>query len=144
MSVLKRTSLCACAFLGVSLAILTDSPPAASQAPNAWQLLAGCAEKVQELEAEVETLRQQLREQGQDGAIRWASAANAADGLGGDESRDPSMQNECDVPFEISPAGVKRFKEHCVHALQLRPCDVPYVLDARGVKSFKRACVQSR
>lgn len=140
MSVFKRTSLCALAVLGVSLTILTDSAPAASEAPNAWQLLAGCAEKVQELEAEVEVLRRQLREQRQDRAHRRSPGGR----LSQDESRGLATQGDCDVPFEISPGGIKRFKEHCVHALELASCEVPYSLDARGVKNFNRACVQSR
>jgi hypothetical protein len=139
MPAFKRTSFYVLGVLGVSLTILTDSAPAASQAPDGWQLLAGCAERVQELEAEVRALRQQLREQRQGGAMGWTSAA---DGLGKDES--PAPSSECDVPFEISPAGVKRFKQNCVHALQPGSCEVPYVLDSRGVKNFKRACLQSR
>jgi hypothetical protein len=71
-------------------------------------------------------------------------AEPTADGLGYERSEGLSVQGECDAPFEISPAGVKRFKPQCVHALQLGPCEVPYVLDSRGVKNFKRACFQSR
>lgn len=135
MSVLKRASLGALGLLGLSLVFVTDSAPAASQAPNAWQLLAGCAERVQELEAEVEVLRKQLRDQRRELA-RVSPAAKAAAGQGS-----AAQESDCAVPFEISPEGIKHFKEQCVHALPTESCDVPYVLDARGLKSFKRACV---
>jgi hypothetical protein len=133
-------------FLGASLALLMDSAPAESRSPSGWQLLAGCAERVQELEAEVEALRLQLR--GRPGSSSEPILPESeADGLGYDEAPGLSLQNasECAVPFEISKSGVKRYKDRCAHALQpLAPCELPYELDARGVKTFKARCLRSR
>lgn len=138
-------------FLGVSLAVLMDSSPAESRSPSGWQLLAGCAERVTELEAEVEALRAQLR--GSQAPMSGALMPGApmpepeADGLGYDEAPGLSMQNvpDCAVPFEISKSGVKRYKERCAHALKpLAPCDLPYELNARGVKNFKASCLERR
>lgn len=136
MSALKRASLCALGLFGISLVLLTESAPAASQRSNPWQLLAGCAERVQELEAEVEALRKQVREQRRD-AARYTPAATSVT-----RPSNAGPPSDCAVPFEISPAGIKHFKEACVHALPAEPCDVPYVLDSRGLKSFKRACIE--
>lgn len=129
-------------FFGVSLALLMDSAPAASLAPSGWEQLAGCAERVRELEAEVEMLRDQLR--GDPARTPTSNVRRLPD----DDARAPSAHYvllDCTVPFAISRRGIKRFKEGCEHVLSAQdPCELPYELDARGVKNFKPGCRPSR
>jgi hypothetical protein len=129
-------------FFGISLAMLMDSAPAASLAPSGWEQLAGCAQRVNELQAEVEMLREQLRE-------RPALTSNSSvKRLPDYDARALSMRNEgidCTVPFAISRRGIKRFKEGCEYMLsEVDPCDLPYEVDARGVKNFKPGCRPTR
>ena len=140
MSVLKRPFLLG--FFGISIAMLMVSAPAASLAPSGWEQLAGCAERVKELEAEVEMLRDQLSDR------QTRTATSNVRRLPDYDARALSMLDEavdCTVPFVISKRGIKRFKDGCGHALEaLAPCDLPFELDARGVKNFKPGCRPGR
>ena len=140
MHVLTRPFLVT--FFGMSLAMLMDSAPAASVAPSGWEQLVGCAQRVGELQAEVEMLREQLRER------QTPTTNSSVKRLPDYDARALSARNEgldCTVPFAISRRGIKRFKEGCEHTLSaLGPCELPYEMDARGVKNFKPGCRPSR
>jgi hypothetical protein len=129
-------------FLGISLAMLMDSTPAASLAPSGWEQLAGCAERVSELEAEVEMLRAQLRER------EPSTSSSHVKRLPDYDAQALAARNDgldCTVPFVISRRGIKRFKEGCEFALSaVSPCELPYELDTRGVKNFKPGCRPGR
>ncbi len=145
MALIQRSLPFALVFLGVSALALLNSPPAASRAPSGWELLGSCSERVEELEAEVATLRRQL-------AAESSRAAHATALTSSEDELDPEQSQatgsshspECAVAFEIAD-GIKRFKAQCAYALQSTdPCDVPYDLDASGVKRFKVACLRGQ
>lgn len=139
MFVIQRPFLLA--FLGASLALLMDSAPAVSLSPSGWDKLAGCADRVKSLTAEVEMLRGQLA------AEQARGPGSHVKRLSDDAPPALSMRHEvdCTVPFVISRRGIKRFKDGCEHFLEARaPCELPYELDARGVKNFKPGCRPGR
>lgn len=135
---MKRSSLYMLACTVAALALVMGSaPPAESKPPTMGELLTGCAQRVDELEHELQLLRDQLAQQ--------RAASGALDGNAAsfeDTSVSTRTLSECAVPFQISKAGIKRFKNQCLQALQTLPlCDIPFEVDARGVKSFKPHCL---
>jgi hypothetical protein len=64
-----------------------------------------------------------------------AAAPVAAAPVGG-----AKLPPDCEPPYQIDAAGIKRFKHEC---LSVAPdCDPPYMVDVSGIKRYKPECLR--
>lgn len=168
MSLKGRYALCV---FGAFSAVLLGFgiTPAESRSPTVGEVRDECAARVNALEAEVRSLREQLRvastqqrNVGAEVTPRSRAAHRAAASPVSTNSCDPpydfdergikyyrpeclvqdAVQN-CAIPYGFTPAGIKYYKATCLDAQpSLERCDPPYQFEPNGVKRFKPECLQ--
>jgi hypothetical protein len=125
--------------------------PAASQSPTSNELLLACSNKAKELEAEVQSLREQLRTCAGQGdsspalarSTRSSRAELAAASAVARRSTARARRDACSPPYDFDEHGLKYYKPECLDSDKASSCLVPFEFSNSGIKSFKPGCLEA-
>ena len=128
----------------VVLVALVGAKAAKSRVPTRTELQDECNGKLTELEAEVRSLREQLRvalgHQGNSSSNLSHSTA-ARSSVVGHGSNTKTRPDSCDPPYDYDRHGIKFYHPECL--AQTPDCSIPYEYSRSGIKSFKPGCLEA-
>jgi hypothetical protein len=112
-----------------------------------------CGTKVAELEAEVRSLREQLRVMTErQYALSSSSNANPSSktdsnvrtGFVGNGFAIRESSNSCTPPFVFDRNGIKYYFPECLESKVPELCSVPFAYNNAGIKSYKPGCLDDK
>ena len=142
MSIYRRPAVYALGIVAVAVVGWVGLAPAKSRP---WRDDADrqCSARVKELEAEVISLREQVRElsvrQGNAplGRSTRISRLNAA----ATRQTKNGQGTPCEPPFAYDKSGIKFYRPECLDSQQEDACSVPYTYTNTGIKVYKPDCL---
>lgn len=142
MSLTGRSAL---GVLGVFFAVLLGFgiTPAESRSPTASEIRDECSARVRALEAEVRSLREQLRA----ASVRQDNMPAAIAARSGTERRPSAtrtLTNSCDPPYDFDGRGIKYYRPECLVEDAVQSCAIPYGFTPGGIKYYKPTCLDAR
>ena len=141
MSLRGRSSLYV---LGAFLAALLGFgiAPAESRSPTVGEVRDECSTRVNALEAEVRSLREQLRVvSAQPRTLTSVMTAGSGVERRGAASR--ALTSSCNPPYDFDEFGIKYYRPECLVEDTMQSCTIPYGFTPAGIKYYKATCLDA-